>query len=217
MLIHLSREEIINIIEGRFRVANDIDGKADIGFVDGDLVGVLAVGECLPDLFDTDETDPEPKEEGTRNTFEAKGAAVKPAKRKRRTRAEIEADEAKQKAEEANSVTPVENDADKPPFDTDPVTPTAAEVAAQEETAKPVEEEPNPFAEAEATPKQESDEEADPANEDNPFADAGATPDPFASSSEPASDTNFFSVDGNTSEEFNKPAEDNQDVFKLFD
>ncbi len=218
MLIHLSREEIINIIEGRFRVANDIDGKADIGFVDGDLVGVLAVGEDLPDLFDTDETYPEPKEEGTRNTFEAKGAAVKPVKRKRRTRAEIEADEAKSKAKDpeptpvADPVTDPE-DTDTPPFETDPVAPAADEVAAVEEKA---EDEPNPFA-TESAPEVVAQAKPVDAEEDNPFADAGATNDPFADSNAPASDNNFFSVNEPDSAEFNKPAEDNTDVFKLFD
>lgn len=215
MLIRMSREEIIANLQSYMDKQYGLVGILDIGFEDNELTAVMAVGENLPDdLFDTDsEEEPSVIESAPKSDDKA---PAKPVKRTRRTRAQIEADEAKQKAEEAKPVTPTEDDS-KPPFDTDPVAPAAAEVAAQEETAKPVEEEPNPFAEAEATPKQESDEEADPANEDNPFADAGATSDPFASSSEPASDTNFFSVDGNTSEEFNKPAEDNQDVFKLFD
>lgn len=217
MLIHLSREEIIKIIEERFAFTHQLHGTADIGFIDGDLVGVLAIKEDLPDLFDIDETDPEPVTESTRNTFEAKGQPVKPAKRKRRTRAEIEADEAKAKAKDPEP-TPVTDpvtdpkDTDTPPFETDPVAPAADEVAAVEEKA----DEPNPFV---TDPEPEVVAEAKPveAEEDNPFADAGATSDPFADGNTPASDNNFFSVNEPDSSEFNKPAEDNTDVFKLFD
>lgn len=109
MIVQVTAEEIAKLIHDRFArlglmALNDEEAAyiSQVGFINGEIVGVVAINEEIPDgMFDGDDDDnlDDPSDdpdlgksaEVSNTSGETKG---KKGKRRRRTRAEIEADEA---------------------------------------------------------------------------------------------------------------------------
>jgi hypothetical protein len=239
VIVTLNRDEVLSLVKKqlwRFGVnISDIEGEenvslnAEIGFINGDLAVVIGVNEEIPeDLLDNEELHDASVDEDT--TEQVAQNAGKPAKggkrRKRRTRAEIEADEAKAKqaaeaeqqpetAKQTEAEAPNEVGAEAEETQADQnlaaepeeTADKAEAVEAQAEVAEAAADEPNLFVDAEPATAGGVDPEPEPTanpfpvdEDENLFADSPAETKPVVE----------------TEEGFAKPKEDDDDAINLF-
>lgn len=231
MLIYLDRDDILDAIKAQLGQSLNISiVDADLGFINNEPTVVIAVNQDLPDdLFEEDSSEISSNQEVNVTSDMVELVGTKEAKggkrRKRRTRAEIEADEAKAKqaAETQQSSAPVAETKAEAPDEivAEAQTQKAEEVleAKSEEAADTAEAVENPF-------------ETAAVEEDNLFSDsqsaatssvAEEVPEPQGATTNPFGDDNLFAdageahVDSPVKQEggFAKPAEDD-DAINLF-
>ena len=227
MLIYLDRDDILDAIKAQLGQSLNISiVDADLGFINNEPTVVIAVNQDLPDdLFEEDssEISSNQKVNVTSDMVELAGTKENKGgkRRKRRTRAEIEADEAKAKqaAETRQSSEPVAATKAEAPDEigAEAQTQKAQELleAESEEASDTAEAAENPF-------------ETAAVEEDNLFADpasgvAEEVPEPQGATTNPFGDDNLFAdageahVDSPVKQEdgFAKPAEDD-DAINLF-
>lgn len=229
MIIQLTAEEVTRIVikhlNNNIAGIDGVDFHSGFGYIDGKITMVVALEQDLPsNLFDSEDDSEESEEEENNDqngSNEPKAPKAKgTGKRTRRTRAQIEEDERREREaakKEADQpvVAPVETQTEvpadqTPPFVVDEPAPTPVTEAVEAKSDE------NLFA---ADPAVAEPVKEDPVETDAALFDTGATNNPFAEPGDAvaeSSDTNLFSVDSNTDSEFQKPVEDNTQVFDLF-
>lgn len=193
MLIQLNTEEILKAVVDSLPTL-DID-EARIGYINGELFVVAAVNDTIPEGLFEDEASDEAE------TVEQTSGEKKPKKRRtRRTKAQIEADEAAKAKGEAAAPAPVK----EPQTETQPAPTAEVSEPAQPEVA----------------------EQPEATNPETLFADAGATANPFGENGATVEDVQADDLFGGTGSKakpvtetsdagFAKPAVDD-DTINLF-
>lgn len=194
MLVIHSMDEVVELIKARLSLkfgVNPADVQGQFGFINGEAAVVVGINEEInDDLFDAEDAGQQQTSDDP-STAKVEGATKPVQRRKRRTRAEIEADEAKQAAEAAKSPEAPE------PAKAEGENSQQAE-AKPESKAQVLEAQPEASADPAETDKAPF-EVDEPAAEENLFADpadnAGAVVDAGSPAAEPSAAQG--SVEGN--------------------